>query len=352
MQTVKIINDKRLRIIGPLILFAVGTLFFRLNWYFELTADNLLRSDIIAVSAGYICWHLAREVVLRLQKRYPGLANTRQRLLWMGLLLPLLVNFAWIIRQIGHIVFNNASYIWQSLPAYTYTLGIQIFYHCIYYVIYEGSYVMRAWQQTYAQNERLKKNKLQHQLDTLKSQINPHFLFNSLNSLSMLIHENPRQAEAFVDEISSVYRYLLRANDQELTTLDRELHFIKSYFQLLKTRYGTGIELYIAVSERQLERKIPPLTLQLLVENAVKHNVILPESPLVVEILTRGQLLVVQNNLQRKNTAVPSNRVGLANIATKYRLLGKREIFIREDAGRFVVTLPLLANLPETNTAP
>jgi LytS/YehU family sensor histidine kinase len=212
--------------------------------------------------------------------------------------------------------------------------------------------VLRAWQYTYEQNEQLKKNKLQHQLDTLKSQINPHFLFNSLNSLSMLIHDNPRQAETFVDEISSVYRYLLRANDQELTSLSRELQFIKSYFQLLKTRYGAGIDLHVVVDEEQLYHRIPPLTLQLLVENAVKHNVILPESPLVVEILTRGTSLIVQNNLQRKNTAVPSNKVGLANIATKYRLLGQRDISIREDAGRFVVTLPLLANQTEINATP
>jgi sensor histidine kinase YesM len=345
---VKIINDKQLRIIGPLILFVVGTLFFRLNWYVELPVSKLIRSNLIGLGAGFVCWNLTRWVVLKLQIRYPGLANTRRRLLWMFALMPLLVNFAWLFRQLGHIAINDASYIWVSLPSYTYALGIQIFYHCVYFVIYEGSYGMRAWQQAYQQNEQLKKTKLQHQLDTLKSQINPHFLFNSLNSLSMLIHDNPRQAEEFVDEISSVYRYLLRANDQELTTLGRELQFIKSYFQLLKTRYGAGIEMHLAVSDVQLDRKIPPLTLQLLVENAVKHNVILPDSPLVIRILTRGTLLVVQNNLQRRNTGVPSNRVGLVNIATKYQLLGKREISIREEAGQFVVMLPLLIDQPQT----
>ena len=347
-----VLHDKQLRIIGPFVLFLVGTLFFRLNWYLELSVDKLVRSDLIGLAAGYVCWNLARWVALRLQKQYPGLVNTRRRLLWMALLMPLLVNFAWLIRQLAHIAFNNETQISQTLPNYTYSLGIQIFYHCVYFVIYEGSYVLRAWQYTYEQNEQLKKNKLQHQLDTLKSQINPHFLFNSLNSLSMLIHDNPRQAETFVDEISSVYRYLLRANDQELTSLSRELQFIKSYFQLLKTRYGAGIDLHVLVDEEQLYHRIPPLTLQLLVENAVKHNVILPESPLVVEILTRGTSLIVQNNLQRKNTAVPSNKVGLANIATKYRLLGQRDISIREDAGRFVVTLPLLANQTEINATP
>jgi LytS/YehU family sensor histidine kinase len=121
--------------------------------------------------------------------------------------------------------------------------------------------------------------------------------------------------------------------------------------QLLKTRYGAGIDLRIGVDEAFLTRMIPPLTLQLLVENAVKHNMILPESPLVVEILIKDQQLVVQNNLQRKSTAVLSNKVGLANIATKYRLLSGGNIEIYEDSSRFAVTLPLLEwqNQTETN---
>ncbi|MBD2756738.1 sensor histidine kinase [Spirosoma validum] len=346
----KVFNDRKLRIIGPFVLFLVGTLFFRLDWYVDLSVDRLVRSDVIGLTAGYICWNLSRWVLMRLQNRYPGLVNTRRRLLWITGLTPVLVNFAWLIRQLGHLTLNNVSNIAQTLPNYTYSIGIQLFYHLVYFVIYEGGYVLGAWQQTYEQNERLKKNKLQHQLDTLKNQINPHFLFNSLNSLSMLIYENPRQAEAFVDEISSVYRYLLRANDQEFTTLGRELQFIKSYFQLLKTRYGAGIELHVAVDDWQLDYTIPPLTLQLLIENAVKHNVILPNRPLVIKILTQGQMLVVQNNLQRKTIAVPSNKVGLANISAKYQLLEQRDIIVQEEAGLFVVKLPLLSSHPEVKS--
>lgn len=341
--------ERKIRFFGPLLLFLMGTLFFRLNWYFEMPTGELIRSDIIGLTAGYVCWNLTRWVLKKLQKRYPGLTNTRRRLLWMALLMPVLVNFAWLLRQSLHIGFNNASYIWIPIPAYTYALGIQIFYHCVYYAIYEGGYVLLEWQRSFEQNEWLKKNKLQHQLDTLKSQINPHFLFNSLNSLSMLIHENPRRAEAFVDEISHVYRYLLRANEQPLTTLGRELQFIQSYFELLKTRYGTGIDLQILVEEDQSESKIPPLTLQLLVENAVKHNVILPEQPLKISIEVQGKSLVVRNNLNRKNSILHSNRIGLANIAAKYNLLGGKSISFREEDGDFVVTLPLLAQQPQNS---
>lgn len=343
-------TDRKFRIYGPFVLFLIGTLFFRLNWYFELPTQNLIIANSIGLAAGYVCWNTTRWVVKQLQQRYPGLSNSRQRLVWMALLLPVLVNFGWLVRRLTRMFLYSPYGFTEPITEYTYSIGIQVFYHCVYYVVYEGSYVLEAWHLTYAQNEQYKKNKLQQQLNLLKGQINPHFLFNSLNSLSMLIHENPRQAETFVDELSSVYRYLLQNNqnpdtDRELTTLDRELQFIQSYFRLLKTRYGEGIALQVKVDESQLSQQIPPLTLQLLVENAVKHNVILPESPLLVEIFTQNEQLVVQNTLQRK-AAVYSTKVGLANIATKYKLLGLYAISIREEAGRFVVAVPLLTPQP------
>ncbi|UFH54103.1 sensor histidine kinase [Spirosoma sp. KNUC1025] len=337
-------NDRKLRIVGPLILFLIGVVFFRLNWLLELPTSTLLRSELIAISSGYFCWNLTRWVIHRLQKQYPGLARTRRRLIWMTLLLPVLINIGWLVRQLGHMAFNGERNFWPTLSDYTYSLGIQIFFHIIYFVIYEGVYVMRAWQQTYERNERLKKDRLQYQLDTLKSQINPHFLFNSLNSLSSLIYENPQQAEEVVDEISSVYRYLLRANDSESVTLQDELRFIQSYFHLLKTRYGKSLDLQVRVDEAQLDRKLPTLTLQLLLENAVKHNIMMPEQPLQVVIESHGNTLVVRNNLQRKKTPVLSNRVGLTNIAAKYRLLGKDNLSIQERDGEFIVSLPLLEN--------
>lgn len=345
------LNDTRLRLFGPIVLFLIGTLFFRLNWYFELTIERLVRSDLIAISAGYICWNLTRWIVKWLQRRHPGYENTRRRLLRMALLMPLLINFAWLIRKLAQMAFNNDAAFWPTLSDYTYSLGIQIFYHFVYWAIYEGSYIMTAWRETFQQREDLKKAQLQSQLDTLKSQINPHFLFNSLNSLSMLIQDNPRQAETFVDEISSVYRYLLRSNEHELTSLGREIQFIESYFRLLKTRYGSGIDLCITVEDWQRDLKLPPLTLQLLVENAVKHNVILPDRPLSIEIIARQRQLSVRNNLQRKPVPILSHRVGLANIATKYRLLNQEPISIQEDDRFFVVTLPLLSGQPQNALA-
>lgn len=191
--------------------------------------------------------------------------------------------------------------------------------------------------------QRLKQEKTEVQMRALQSQINPHFLFNSLNSLSSLIDESPFQAGVFVDELSSVYRYLLRANDGELTTVSLELSFIRSYFHLLRTRHGTGISLEVAILPQHGEALLPPLTLQLLVENAVKHNVLLPEQPIIVRIrTTAARELIVENTLQRKTLRVQSNGVGLSNIAVKYQMLNQTEPLIEEVDGWFRVTLPLL----------
>lgn len=210
--------------------------------------------------------------------------------------------------------------------------------------IYEGIYAFEQWQRTVTETEQFKKANLESQFESLKQQINPHFLFNSLNTLSALIEDSPKQATTFLDEMSSVYRYLLRANETELTTLQAELDFAHSYFYLLRIRYGEGIQLVEKVNPHWYDYLIPPLTLQLLVENAVKHNVILPEQPLIIELqTTEGGQLMVQNNLQRRSVQVASERVGLNNIMAKYRLLGQGEVIISEDSEHFSVTLPLLA---------
>ncbi len=192
--------------------------------------------------------------------------------------------------------------------------------------------------------QQLRQEKTEAQMRALQSQISPHFLFNSLNSLSSLIGDDPGKAEQFVDELSTVYRYLLQASERELTTLDRELAFIHSYFHLLKTRFGSAIQLDLRVDPRYNAYQICPLTLQLLVENAVKHNVVLTEQPLRIEIATtpNGEL-TVGNNLQRKpNGRVISTGKGLLNITEKYKLLQCPGFRIQETDADFRVIVPLI----------
>ncbi|GAB3998549.1 hypothetical protein GCM10028807_46540 [Spirosoma daeguense] len=191
--------------------------------------------------------------------------------------------------------------------------------------------------------EALKKENLQTQLDSLKQQVNPHFLFNSLNTLSYLIGDDPEKAEDFLNELCKVYRYLLRSNEHELTDLSTELQFIRSYFHLLKTRYGDNLQLTIAIDSSFEAYLLPSLTLQLLIENAVKHNVIDKRQPLLVAVSTHSDgHLTVKNNLQKKPQHLPSTKVGLRNIATKFQLLNQGNILIQETNDTFAVTIPLI----------
>lgn len=210
-------------------------------------------------------------------------------------------------------------------------------------ITYESVDGYENWQVAQQQIEALTKARMQVELDALRQQVNPHFLFNSLNSLISLIDEDPRQASAFAEELSTVYRYLLRSNDAPLVPLTSELDFVGSYYHLLKTRHGNAIEIVTRIDPDLEERQIPPLTLQLLIENAVKHNVILPEQPLRIELRTPDrQHLLVSNNLQRKPSRAISNGVGLSNIISKYQMLNQPAPTIEDNGREFRVTLPLV----------
>lgn len=212
-------------------------------------------------------------------------------------------------------------------------------------VFYEGVTYFGKWKEALTETEQLEKLNLETQFQSLQSQLNPHFLFNSLNVLSSLITESPRRAENFVDELSNVYRYLLRSNERELASVADELRFIHSFFHLLETRHDSAIVLEVHVSPGTRIKKLPALALQILLENAVKHNEISPEKPLQVEITDAkdGQpRLLVRNNRQQKVTRVSSNRVGLDNLRQRYELLGVAGFDVHEDGPYFTVILPLI----------
>jgi sensor histidine kinase YesM len=209
--------------------------------------------------------------------------------------------------------------------------------------LYEGVTFFEKWKEAITETEQLEKLNLESQFRSLQSQLNPHFLFNSFNVLSSLITENPRRAEDFVDELSNVYRYLLRTNNQELATVEEELRFIRSFFHLLETRHDKGIALKINVGPESLKRQLPSLALQILVENAVKHNEISPERPLLIEIFEKnGTQLIINNNVQAKKTRMVSNHVGLSNLKERYKLLGIEGFEVRADGQWFEVVLPLI----------
>jgi sensor histidine kinase YesM len=207
----------------------------------------------------------------------------------------------------------------------------------------EGIAFYERWKKAKAEAEELRQENFKAQLDSLKAQINPHFLFNSLNTLCSLINEDPQNAEKFLLKLSKVYRYLLISGEGDLATLNSEMQFIDSYFHLLKTRYGDCIFLTIQIDEQYMNYKLPSLTLQILVEKAVKHNIMEKERPLEIIIATSNNgRLIISNNLQRKTRGVSSNKVGLSNIGKRYKLLKQGDIEVKEDGKEFSVSVPLI----------
>ena len=190
------------------------------------------------------------------------------------------------------------------------------------------------------ENVELKQQNLQKELAALKNQVNPHFLFNSLNSLSALVREN-KPAASFVKNLSFLYRYILQSGELDLVTVDEELRFLRSYMDLIEVRYGSKIKCDININRSLIQREIPPLAMQLLVENAVKHNEISEKHPLQISLFSKENSIVVENRIKPRKSMPQSNGVGLANLDRRYKLLMGQNISIQKKDGNFSVELPL-----------
>jgi hypothetical protein len=178
--------------------------------------------------------------------------------------------------------------------------------------------------------------------ETLKNQIDPHFLFNSLNVLSSLIEENPENAQRFTTALSKVYRYVLEQKDKDLVPIEEELAFAKTYMNLLQMRFENSLTFEISIENIDAEAKVVPLSLQLLLENAVKHNVISEQKPLHIKIYIENDALVIQNNFQKKAVLQDGQGVGIQNIISRYEIITDRKVSIEQNENTFTVKLPIL----------
>ena len=197
-------------------------------------------------------------------------------------------------------------------------------------------------QRTSLENARLREENVKTQLAVLKAQINPHFLFNSLNSLAAVIRTDREESLRFVQKLSEVFRYILRGKQQDLASVREEMQFLEAYLFMLNKRFGDKLVVDVRVDKAAYERKVPLLALQTLVENAVKHNVITSARPLTVTMVSTPSSLVVSNNLQEKSPTEESYGIGLVNLSKRYQLLAQRSIDITKTDARFEVALPLI----------
>jgi hypothetical protein len=227
--------------------------------------------------------------------------------------------------------FQNGTF---YLTALFITIIISVFFHAFYFY--------QALQKKKVTEQKIIAGTASAQFDALKNQLDPHFLFNSLNVLTSLIDENPEAAQQFTTALSKVYRYVLEQKNKELVTVDEELNFAKTYIRLLKMRFEDSIVFEIPEKSNNPEAKVVPLSLQLLLENAVKHNIVNSSKPLHIKIYENQGNLVVENRLQPKEVLKKSSGVGLANIKQRYSLLSNKVVNIKKTASHFSVAIPML----------
>lgn len=295
-----------------------------------------------SISIVGIMWNADFYLLQFYRKRYPKLNQTPKRLFrsGMGLLaantvLDFLLCQWFDLLGIGDQILMRDYYPDKLIINFTVTVIIAM--------TYESGYFFSGWKAQLMLNEQIQSRQLQSELSALKNQISPHFLFNSLNTLITLIQESPEKATAFTEKLSDVYRYILQFKESEVVDLNTELAFAEAYGFLMKMRFEEGLELDIQIPQNERHKGIAPLSLQLLIENAIKHNVVSKSKPLKLEVYTEnGISLIVKNNLQPKRSSAASTGTGLKNIKSRYALLSQHEVDIIETPLHFMVALPLL----------
>ena len=234
--------------------------------------------------------------------------------------------------SIEHFIKNeNKSHYLVSLII---TIIVSLVYHLIYFY--------KAYQENRVKQEKIIAGNASAQFESLKNQLDPHFLFNSLNVLSSLIEENPDNAQKFTTSLSKIYRYVLEQRDKELVSVAEELNFAKTYMKLLKMRFENSISFELPETIENNEAKVVPLSLQLLLENCIKHNVVSEQKPLHIKIYIANNELIVENNKQKKEVLQDRKGIGLQNIVNRYAVLTNRNVSVLDSDHIFKVKLPIL----------
>ncbi len=265
---------------------------------------------------------------------------------------------SFLYRIISSVIFSMVDIVIVSYLIYTYIYKINVFdnirplinYALVAFVIamlvttiiYLYHFFI-SWRESLIQSEKYKRDALSMQYETLKSYVNPHFLFNSLSVLSSLVEKDTQKSQQFIKQLSDIYRYVLEQKDKELVPLKVEFEFIKSFIDLNKIRHGDNLKVDIRIDN--FEGFVIPLSLQILVENALKHNIISEEEPLTITISRENSALIVQNNLQIRKTISDANGIGLETIQKRYEMLTSEPLIIQSEGGYFRVKIPIISNL-------
>lgn len=310
-------------------------LFFRIPDFLDI--DLLILPFMVL-----LLWEGNTYLDRQLEKRYSWLVQPKRRilvqfvlsLLFSAITLFVLMNFIHFIK-FGDLRLFNRAIRQMFVPSIIITfLGL---------VIYISSQFFKAWQQSLVEVEKYKTASATAQLENLKNQLNPHFLFNNLSVLSSLVYQDQDKAVDFINELSKVYRYVLDSKNTELVSLQEELEFLEHYMYLLKIRFGSSIAFIISISQEDKNLFLPPMCLQMLVENTIQHNETSQANPLEVNIYSENNCMIVTNPIQPRNDKAKSSQIGLKNMQVRYQFFTDDKIKIIRTDKTFTVILPLLS---------
>lgn len=318
---------------------AIIAFFVRIEKFGDFSMETNIFLFFFTIFIASVFWETLRAVHYQLNKYYPFERNLTGRItiqLVIGTAIGVMLRsviYVWgepmIPFKVDSLFLAATWAIYAMIP-----VGINLCFFTVYFI--------DRWKDTIIKAERLEKEKSQVQFDNLKNQLNPHFLFNALTSLNSLIFENQKLASEFLQQLSKVYRYVLQNKDKNFVLLSTELNFISNYVKLLETRFAGSVQIKFQVDEHAYEKAIVPVTLQILIENALKHNIVDRDKVLNIDVISVGDYLVVSNNLQLRSNVETSNKLGLENLKSLYRFLTERPVIVEPTGERFFVKVPLL----------
>jgi two-component system LytT family sensor kinase len=324
--------------------FVLGFVFIFINQEFTLKGVSLtlLISAMYSFTLGFGNGMINEY----LNSKWDWVKETNKRV-WIGVfttaiytgIAVLIIHYVQYIIFFGHKIENffSGHLFWVHLFAFIFSLGVAAFFH--------AKSFMNKWKSAMTQEstkQEIVAKTETAKFESLKNQLDPHFLFNSLNVLTSLIGENPNLAEKFTTKLSKVYRYVLEQRNKDLVPIEEELKFAKTYMELLGMRFEDAVKFNIPDSLSNNALKIVPLSLQLLLENAVKHNVVSSSKPLTINIYEEANYLIIENNINPKEAIGKSTKVGLQNITDRYGLITQKGVKVENDNKTFKVSLPLL----------
>ena len=340
-------DDRKIVIIGaPLIALIISAIIFG-DFLVNQPFIFFQKCFIIGVLYTFSFWLAFREMFVYFIRKYKNENTNSKR--YLALIPTSIVLYIAIKIPAGFLIENVIFDLHSMMDAMqvrphhiTETLSSSIIIILVA-LLYESSYLNTQLNKSILEKQVLERQNIQSQLEGLRNKVNPHFLFNSLNTLCTIIPESAERSEYFVRQLSKVYRYILEIRDKKLISLREELGYLDSYTFLLTERFGDNLNIEIDIPKSQHDMKMVPLSLQILLENAIKHNIISKEKPLHVKVyIDDNGKLVVKNNLQKKRHVASSTKFGLENIKERYKFFTDKTVEVISTTQNFIVLLPLV----------